>query len=123
MAGSWGNGLKTPVNDLLHKNFKFRPLFEYHNFQNQINTWETTVPALKIPAYGKEEAGECKIRLCRPPFSSLLQFGLAAIIGMVQSRDIISFNCIVGKMVASTDNITIKGLQGIIAFDTGFYQP
>ena len=24
MAGSWGNGLKTPVNDLLHKNFKFR---------------------------------------------------------------------------------------------------
>ena len=44
MAGSWGNGLKTPVNDLLHKNFKFRPLFGYHNFQNQINTWETTVP-------------------------------------------------------------------------------
>ena len=43
MAGSWGNGLKTPVNDLLHKNFKFRPLFGYHNFQNQINTWETTV--------------------------------------------------------------------------------
>ena len=80
-------------------------------------------PALKIPAYRKEEAGECKIRLCRPPFSSLLQFGQAAIIGMVQSRDIISFNCIVGKMVASTDNITIKGLQGIIAFDTGFYQP
>ena len=43
MAGSWGNGLKTPVNDLLHKNFKFRPLFGYHNFQNQIDTWETTV--------------------------------------------------------------------------------
>ena len=43
MAGSWGNGLKTPVNDLLHKNFKLQPLFGYHNFQNQINTWETTV--------------------------------------------------------------------------------
>ena len=43
MAGSWGNGLKTPVNDLLHKNFKLQPLFGYHNFQNQIDTWETTV--------------------------------------------------------------------------------
>ena len=43
MAGSWGNGLKTPVNDSLHKNFKFGPLFGYHNFENQINTWETTV--------------------------------------------------------------------------------
>ena len=95
-----------------------------HAVQKTISMLTTkSQPALKIPAYRKEEAGECKIRLCRPPFSSLLQFGLAAIIGMVQSRDIISFNCIVGKMVASTDNITMKGLQGIIAFDTGFYQP
>ena len=47
MAGSWGNGLKTPVNDLLHKNFKLQPLFGYHNFQNQINTWETTVPRVQ----------------------------------------------------------------------------
>ena len=43
MSDSWGNGLKTPVNGLLHKNFKFGPLFGYHNFENQIDTWETTV--------------------------------------------------------------------------------
>ena len=43
MPDSWDSGLKTPVNGLLHKNFKFGPLFGYHNFQNQIDTWETTV--------------------------------------------------------------------------------
>ena len=39
----WDIGLKTPVNGLLLRNFKFGPLFGYHNFQNQIDTWETTV--------------------------------------------------------------------------------
>ena len=43
MAESWDNGLKTPLNGLLHKNFEFGPLFGCHNFQNQIDTWETTV--------------------------------------------------------------------------------
>ena len=43
MAESWANGLKTPVNGLLQKKFNFGPLFGYHNFQNQIDTWETTV--------------------------------------------------------------------------------
>ena len=35
--------MKTPVNGLLDKKFQFGPLFRHHNFQNQINTWETTV--------------------------------------------------------------------------------
>ena len=43
MAESQGKGLKTPVNGLLRKNFGFGPLFGYHNFQNEIDTWETTV--------------------------------------------------------------------------------
>ena len=43
MAESWDNCLKTPANGLFHKNFEFGPLFGYHNFQNQIDTWETTV--------------------------------------------------------------------------------
>ena len=45
MAENWDNGLKTPVNGSLHKNFEFGPLFGYQNFQNQIDTWETTVQA------------------------------------------------------------------------------
>ena len=49
MAESWDNGLKTPVNGLLHKNFEFRSLFWYHNFQNQIDTWETTVQSRFAP--------------------------------------------------------------------------
>ena len=43
MAESWDNGLKTPLNGLLHKNFEFGPLFGYDDFQNEIDTWETTV--------------------------------------------------------------------------------
>ena len=44
MAESQGKGLKTPVNVLFHENFAFGPLFGYDNFQNEIDTWETTVP-------------------------------------------------------------------------------
>ena len=51
MAESWGNGLKTPVNDLVHKIFQFRPLFRHRNFQNQINTWETTVYRLFLQGF------------------------------------------------------------------------
>ena len=43
MAENWDNGLKTPVDGSLHKNFEFGPLFGYQNFQNQIDTWETSV--------------------------------------------------------------------------------
>ena len=43
MAESWGKGLKPPVNGSLHKNFEFGRSFGYHDFQNQIGTWETTV--------------------------------------------------------------------------------
>ena len=43
MAESQGNGLKTAANGLFHKNFEFGPLFGYDNFQNEIDTWETTV--------------------------------------------------------------------------------
>ena len=43
MAESQSKGLKTPVNGLLLKDYGFGPLFGYHNFQNQIDTWETTV--------------------------------------------------------------------------------
>ena len=43
MAESQGKGLKTPMNGLFHKNFEFGPLFGYDNFQNKIDTWETTV--------------------------------------------------------------------------------
>ena len=43
MAESQGKGLKTPVNGLFHKNFEFEPLFGCDNFQNKIDTWETTV--------------------------------------------------------------------------------
>ena len=43
MAESQGKGLKTPVNGLFHENFEFGPLLGYDNFQNEIDTWETTV--------------------------------------------------------------------------------
>ena len=43
MAESQGNGLKTAANGLFHKNFEFGPLFWYDNFQNEIDTWETSV--------------------------------------------------------------------------------
>ena len=43
MVEIWDNCFKTPVNGLLQKKFEFRPLFGYHNFQNQTDTWETNV--------------------------------------------------------------------------------
>ena len=43
MVEIWDNALKTPVNGLLQTKIKFGPLFGHHNFQNQIDTWETTV--------------------------------------------------------------------------------
>ena len=59
MAESQGKGLKTPVNGLFHKNFEFEPLFGYDNFQNKIDTWETTVPYLgfqqRVPGHGIQE--------------------------------------------------------------------
>ena len=48
MAESQGNGLKTAANGLFHKNFEFGPLFWYDNFQNEIDTWETTVQLLRF---------------------------------------------------------------------------
>ena len=48
MAESQGKGLKTPVNGLFHKNFEFEPLFGYDNFQNKIDTWETTVRYMQV---------------------------------------------------------------------------
>ena len=45
MVEIWDNGLKTPVNGSLYKNFEFGPFFGYDNFQNQIDIWETTVHA------------------------------------------------------------------------------
>ena len=39
-----GQGLENNrVNGLFDKNFEFGPLFGYDNFQNEIDTWETTV--------------------------------------------------------------------------------
>ena len=43
MAESQGKGVKTPVNGLFHENFEFGPLLGYDNFQNEIDTWQTTV--------------------------------------------------------------------------------
>ena len=43
MAESQGKGLKTPVNGLFHEKFQFGPLLGYDNFQNEIDTWQTTV--------------------------------------------------------------------------------
>ena len=59
MAESQGNGLKTAANGLFHKNFEFGPLFWYDNFQNEIDTWETTVHCLLIffQIFGRENKG------------------------------------------------------------------
>ena len=55
MAESQGKGLKTPVNGLFHKNFEFEPLFGYDNFQNKIDTWETTVLTKALHFYGSRK--------------------------------------------------------------------
>ena len=47
MAESWDNGLKIPLNGSTYKNLEFGPLFGCYNFQNQIDTWETTVGGAK----------------------------------------------------------------------------
>ena len=43
MAEIQGKGLKTPINGLFHVKFEIGPLFGYGYFQNEIDTWETTV--------------------------------------------------------------------------------
>ena len=44
MAESWGRDLKPLVDGLFYEIFGFGTFFRYHNFKNEIDAWEITVP-------------------------------------------------------------------------------
>ena len=43
MSQSRGRDLKPPVDGMFHEIFGFGTFFRYHNFQNEIDAWESTV--------------------------------------------------------------------------------
>ena len=45
MAESWGRILRPLVDGLFYEFFVFGTFFGYHDFQNEIDAWETTVPS------------------------------------------------------------------------------
>ena len=46
MSESQGRDLKPPVDGMFYEIFGFGTFFRYHNFQNEIDAWESTVLAL-----------------------------------------------------------------------------
>ena len=46
MSESQGRDLKPPEDGMFYENFGFGTFFWYHNFQNEIDAWESTVPSL-----------------------------------------------------------------------------
>ena len=53
MSESQGRDLKPPEDGMFYENFGFGTFFWYHNFQNEIDAWESTVQ----PAYWYFEFG------------------------------------------------------------------
>ena len=43
MSESQGRDLKPPEDGIFYENFGFGTFFWYHNFQNEIDAWESTV--------------------------------------------------------------------------------
>ena len=43
MSQSQGRDLKPPVDGMFYDIFGFGTFFRYHNFQNEIDAWESTV--------------------------------------------------------------------------------
>ena len=43
MSESQGRDLKPPEDGMFYENFEFGTFFRYHNFQNEIDAWESTV--------------------------------------------------------------------------------
>ena len=43
MSESQGRDLKPPEDGMLYENFGFGTFFWYHNFQHEIDAWESTV--------------------------------------------------------------------------------
>ena len=43
MSESQGRDLKPPVDGMFYEIFGFGTFFRYHNFQNEIDAWESTV--------------------------------------------------------------------------------
>ena len=48
MSESQGRDLKPPVDGMFYEIFGFGTFFRYHNFQNEIDAWESTVQWIVI---------------------------------------------------------------------------
>ena len=46
MSQSRGRDLKPPVDGMFYEIFGFGTFFRYHNFQNEIDVWESTVTCI-----------------------------------------------------------------------------
>ena len=52
MSESQGRDLKPPEDGMFYENFGFGTFFWYHNFQNEIDAWESTVLQGKDSPFG-----------------------------------------------------------------------
>ena len=62
MSESRGRDLKPPVDDIFYEIFGFWTFFRYHNFQNEIDAWESTV--LYDYLFAVSTTVWIKIRIC-----------------------------------------------------------
>ena len=54
MSESQGRDLKPPEDGMFYENFGFGTFFWYHNFQNKIDAWESTVQSLFSTTYSTD---------------------------------------------------------------------
>ena len=62
MSESQGRDLKPPEDGMFYENFGFGTFFWYHNFQNEIDAWESTVPAVAAKWTTKRMSLKCVIQ-------------------------------------------------------------
>ena len=55
MSESQGRDLKPPEDGMFYENFGFGTFFWYHNFQNEIDAWESTVQGVFCPDHCRKE--------------------------------------------------------------------
>ena len=68
MSESRGKDLKPPVDGMFYDNFWFGTFFRYHNFQNEIDAWESTVPWRYMGGNTSTGKRVFRLSICPNPF-------------------------------------------------------
>ena len=102
MSQSRGRDLKPPVDGMFHEIFGFGTFFRYHNFQNEIDAWESTVQRGILRHSNSSIDVQCKT-IC-------YSWGKICCLGLehsphaaTQYQQEINYDCIMGAMDANNE--------------------